>query len=418
MASIYRRGKTYWLLYRLNGRRVRESAGTQDKGKALVALKAKIGDAARARAAKRLGLDTPDDLTDAKMTLLTLLTRFEEHYLNAGGPDLRESRERSWRADVAGLKHITKFLERRGITKVGRVRSRDIEAFRDWRLTNVARPARPVEPKPSEVAEEPKEPEAPPRRVSGATVNHDIRVGKSAWSWALRAGIVRVNPFVGVQMVKIAQYEPHALSIFQARAVLNAAQGGWLFPILSTALYAGLRLSELIALEWGDVELGDERKPGSIRVRCSETFHTKSRKPRTVPLAPELRAILAPIASTAGLCFPSDAGTRRDPANIVHAVAGLSAKVEIPFSIHDLRRSFASLLAERGVPTTRIRDYLGHASVATTEGYYVARGQVDQNDVAKLSLGVSPTGGEGPIAVPAQEAKRPQKRPQAQKAAG
>ena len=40
--------------------------------------------------------------------------------------------------------------------------------------------------------------------------------------------------------------------------------------------------------------------------------------------------------------------------------------------------------------TTRIRDYLGHSSVATTESYYVARGQVDDRDVAELSFGAAP----------------------------
>jgi hypothetical protein len=45
----------------------------------------------------------------------------------------------------------------------------------------------------------------------------------------------------------------------------------------------------------------------------------------------------------------------------------------VDFSIHDLRRTFARLLAEGGVPATRIRDYLGHESVATTESYYLGR---------------------------------------------
>jgi len=35
--------------------------------------------------------------------------------------------------------------------------------------------------------------------------------------------------------------------------------------------------------------------------------------------------------------------------------------------------TFAGTLASQGVPTTRIRDYLGHSSVAVTETYYVGR---------------------------------------------
>jgi integrase len=64
--------------------------------------------------------------------------------------------------------------------------------------------------------------------------------------------------------------------------------------------------------------------------------------------------------------------------------------------LHDLRRTFASLLAAKGVPTTRIRDYLGHASIATTESYYIARGQVDHGDLERL-----PALGAGPESAPA-----------------
>jgi integrase len=267
-----------------------------------------------------------------------------------------------------------------GITRLSKVTRPHVEAFRAWRTTTT-------------VGKGEKK-----RAVSGATVNHDLRCAKAAWSWAIRAGLVRENPFKGVAPIKTPLYEPRALSEFEVRRVLEKARSSELLPMIATAIYAGLREGELIHLEWPDIDFAEGS--GCIRVRCDETFTTKSRKPRRVPLAPELRAILEPLARPVGRCFPSSAGTARDPANMRHALnrlmiekdeaTGEKKRVVEPFSRHDLRRTCASLLAAAGVPAWRIRDYLGHASIVTTEAYYVKRGSFDAADLAKLSIGFTP----------------------------
>ena len=71
----------------------------------------------------------------------------------------------------------------------------------------------------------------------------------------------------------------------------------------------------------------------------------------------------------------------------------LATRASVEFTLHDLRRTFAGMLAEQNVPTTRIRDYLGHSSVATTETYYVKRQrEAHVGDGAKLSLGIEAAG--------------------------
>ncbi|MDE2051891.1 MAG: site-specific integrase, partial [Gammaproteobacteria bacterium] len=78
------------------------------------------------------------------------------------------------------------------------------------------------------------------------------------------------------------------------------------------------------------------------------------------------------------LIFPSPRTCGRwTPTGLSLAVERVAKKADIDASPHDLRRTFASMLAARGVPAWRIRDYLGHASIATTEGYYVARGSIE-----------------------------------------
>jgi len=378
MASLYQRGRKWWIKAKVNGRVVREPTGTADHGKAEVLLEKFIGDAAKKRFAAKMGVAIPIESKDTKLTLSAFLERYQGHYVNAGGPDFLESRTRSWKTEVSQLSSLVDYFERKGLGRVAAVEGAHVEAYRDWRLAH--------------------------GDVSGATVNRAIRVGKAAWSWAVRAGIARSNPFKGVKPIKLAQYEPRNLTDVEIRKVLDVARREFpaFFPMVALGLYAGLRIGEILALDWSDFDWGEGRGAqagGTIRVRCDETFHTKSRKPRTVPLAAELRAILDPLRAPAGLCFPSpkpdpDGKPRRYyPTAVTHAFERIAAAAKVDFTAHDLRRTFAGILANRlGVPPTRIRDYLGHASLSTTETYYVGRGEVDHADVARLSFGARNTG--------------------------
>lgn len=80
-----------------------------------------------------------------------------------------------------------------------------------------------------------------------------------------------------------------------------------------------------------------------------------------------------------------------DPANVRKGCAHIGKAVGVTFSPQDLRRTFASLLLESGVPLDTISRYLGHSSVAVTETWYAGL-EVDGDDthVAHLSFGRAP----------------------------
>lgn len=74
-----------------------------------------------------------------------------------------------------------------------------------------------------------------------------------------------------------------------------------------------------------------------------------------------------------GLVFPGERGRLRDDRNFQRQVfepalraAGLG---HLGATIHDLRHTYASWLAQDGVPLGRIAELLGHASTSTTEIY-------------------------------------------------
>lgn len=65
------------------------------------------------------------------------------------------------------------------------------------------------------------------------------------------------------------------------------------------ALNTGMRLGELTALEWKDIDF----KRAIIRVDDKEGHHTKNYEPRTIPMNQQLLAVLRKIASQIGFTF-------------------------------------------------------------------------------------------------------------------
>ncbi|MFC1707050.1 tyrosine-type recombinase/integrase [Planctomycetota bacterium] len=274
MASIYRRGKTWWVQYYVDCELQRKSLRTRDEGKA-----------EKMRAAIELQLEKGEiQKKERTLTLDSFLTEYEKAYVHAGGKTFIESRRRSWKSDLAALKVVIDFFKRRRVRRVGSVERKHVVAFREWRLSTPATKG-----------------PAKGRIVSNATVNKSLRCGKAAWSWAVEKGYARENPFKGLKSVQEPAYDPETLGELQIRRVLEEGRSEPIVPLMATAAYTGLRNAEVRHLEWTDVDLEEL----FIRISCSETFHTKSRKPREVPIPEELAAILRPLYRPVGLCFPS-----------------------------------------------------------------------------------------------------------------
>jgi len=161
-----------------------------------------------------------------------------------------------------------------------------------------------------------------------------------------------------------------------------------------TALRAGLRGGELVALRWGDFHFGeDARDPNRYLLvqrnydRHSGRFLTpKSKKPRRVDLSRELRQVLLELGAQRqaeavargqqsiadDLVFPSETGTVLAIDNVIrrhlHPLLQRAGVRRIRF--HDLRHTFGSLLIRAGAPLTYVRDQMGHSSIQITVDTY------------------------------------------------
>lgn len=146
----------------------------------------------------------------------------------------------------------------------------------------------------------------------------------------------------------------------------------------------GLRLSEALCMTWDDQKTIRPEWPRRGRpVLVIPAAMQKSRKDETIPMLPAFEAMLRkiPEGERSGFVFnPSPRrGSRRlttEQAGRIITTIGRKACVSVngdgkPASAHDLRRSFGQRLADAGVPPRDLQIIMRHASMSTTEAYYL-----------------------------------------------
>jgi integrase len=156
--------------------------------------------------------------------------------------------------------------------------------------------------------------------------------------------------------------------------------------LLETAIRTGLRLGELLGLQWVDLDL----QHGVLQVRRQWTRAGDYAEPKTekatrrIPLAPELTKRLAahrlasPHSKEDDPVFASANGTPLSHRNVTRrgfepaaSEAGLLADGQPRITFHDLRHAFASIMIERGITPTVLANLMGHTTSLTTERIYV-----------------------------------------------
>jgi integrase len=194
---------------------------------------------------------------------------------------------------------------------------------------------------------------------------------------------VNGNPCDGAELPEIPETdEIRFLTFAELDRLIEHARSG-MYHETDQALYlvaamTGLRLGELLALRWRDVDW----VAGVIRVRRNYVrgrYGTpKSRRSsRAVPMADEVGGVLdrrfqaSPYQGDDDHVFAHPPTGRAIPkANVTRrlhkalADAGLADHV-----FHDLRHTFGTTMAAAGVPMRTLQEWMGHKHISTTERY-------------------------------------------------
>ena len=215
------------------------------------------------------------------------------------------------------------------------------------------------------------------RRNRKSSVARKLSSVKTFFRFLVRRGYVETDPTVGIVTPRKEQQLPVHLTVDDIFRLLDAppadTPGGLRDRALLETMYScGLRVSELVGLDWGDCDVNLEL----VRVRG------KGGKERLVPIGRKaLAALQAYRGRLTELCprclrderavFLNRRGARlstRTVARMVDtyvAASGIATKA----SPHALRHSFATHLLGAGADLRAIQELLGHASLSTTQKY-------------------------------------------------
>jgi integrase len=211
--------------------------------------------------------------------------------------------------------------------------------------------------------------------LNSSTIVVTLLPVRGIYKRAVSRGEVAVNPTQGLAMPAVRGGRDRIASPAEGLRLLEAVPKRDR-PVWATAMYAGLRRGELMALRVEDIDL----PAGVIRVcrgwdAIEGPITPKSGKDRKVPIAGALRAYLAEhllgLGRREGLVFGSAPSTPfagrllTDRADTAWKAAGLER-----ITLHECRHTFASLMIAAGVNAKALSEYMGHAKISTTMDLY------------------------------------------------
>jgi integrase len=245
------------------------------------------------------------------------------------------------------------------------------------------------------------------KKCSRAMARKVLTSLKSILSAAQRRGLVAHN---AAQPVKVdVKRRDHARlavgrdipSKAEVQTLLAQAKGRWR-PLFVTAVFTGMRASELRGLIWDDVDF--DRKVIHVRQRANlwgEIGAPKSAAgAREIPMSPMVVNALkewrfACPRGPAALVFPNGNGNVENHANIANrGFYALQTDAEIidtvgkpKYGLHALRHFFASWAIEQGFSPKRVQALLGHSSIQMTFDVYGHLFPSLEDDHAKFAAG-------------------------------
>lgn len=208
------------------------------------------------------------------------------------------------------------------------------------------------------------------------------------FNWAVAEGLIKKNPVKGLRLPRVPEKTPKTFSqeqvdillqtIEEAETGCNGRQKGswtWLVPAIKLSLLLGLRVAELAQLRWEDI---DERG-GLVTIGGRESFKTKNRKRRILPLTDAARDVLLKASNLSPHVITSSSGEAVSPLYLSRRFKDACRQAGLPghLSFHCLRHTACSRMVNNGASLEAVRRVMGHSSVRVTERYM----HVDQMDL-------------------------------------
>jgi integrase len=218
------------------------------------------------------------------------------------------------------------------------------------------------------------------KKLGPQTIKHVHKLLSSIFKYSIEISEIREsNPVLSKFAPKVPKHVPRYLDPNSARDFLEAVSDHWLGPAIWIMMGAGLRVGEVVALQYGDIDLLSlkislRRQWRRKEKRIAEVKNKEAEKaiPIAVELAEYLREKLSPFTK------PSDwvVQSRNKPGQMIsyYTIYGTLKKLCIKhnfplLSPHGLRHTTSGLWNEIGAERGDLRDLYNHKDDSTTERY-------------------------------------------------
>lgn len=222
--------------------------------------------------------------------------------------------------------------------------------------------------------------------VSNRTVQKYLVVLHGIFRRAMKVWALPRNPLVDVERPRVRISDDlEAFSPEEVHALARAAASEQDSALFVTAAFTGLRLGELLALQWEDIDFSGR----AIRVRRSyspqgRVTAPKSGKIRAVPLVGDVAGSLEQLrardrwTSDEDLVFPSVLGQHQGSTMLRRRYKAALADAGLrDLRFHDLRHTFGTLAIQRA-SILQVKAWMGHADVQTTMRYLHHKSRADE----------------------------------------
>jgi integrase len=342
--GVYRRGKSYVVVYRHRGQQRKRCAATYEEARA---LKGRLTADVASGEHRELG----------RVTFETYAREWIESYQGRTTRGFRESTRVGYRRTIE--KKAIPFFEKR-TALLCELEPRDIRQFVGW-LFNEKEQG---------------------RQLGVSTVRGHVAAVKVLLATAVEDGLIRHNPAAGVRISRPgaptierdASEVRRAMDSDELARFLQACSAEW-EPFFRLLAMTGLRISEAIELRWRDVDFGAKR----LRVR--RQFYEGTIAPpksdhgsRDVPLSTAMTQLLWPRQRGSDeLVFTGPRDQRVDRAWLwrKHLEPARDA-AGVPWAtFHTFRHTCASILFAEGRNPKQVQMWLGHSDPGFTLRAYV-----------------------------------------------
>ena len=214
------------------------------------------------------------------------------------------------------------------------------------------------------------------RGVSANTVRLAFAPVRALFATALEEGAIQRNPCSGIRLSNAVPGDMRAKALTEGElaALIAAVPKQWRL-LIELLAETGLRIGEALALEWDDIDLGQQRLHVQRRLYRGSLGPPKSRcGRRTIPLTSRAAQALwrRQAAAEGPLVFPSRTGGYLQPANLWRWWSKAADTAGVGWAgFHTLRHTCATRLFRGGWNARQVQLMLGHHSPAFTLATYV-----------------------------------------------